>query len=92
MDHDGWQRNMTLMGNATDLSMAATSGNSTFQVINEFKFLAARSIRTSTMILSVFNTVSAFATAAGILFDCYLKAKRSGPRPNQKYVKGVPAM
>ncbi|KAK7754889.1 hypothetical protein SLS62_003203 [Diatrype stigma] len=88
MDH-GWQGNMTLMGNATDLTMAATSGNSTFQVINEFKFLAARSIRTSTIILSVFNTVSAFATAAGILFDCYLKAKRSGPRPNQKYVLKV---
>lgn len=89
MDHS-WQRNVTLMGNATNLSMAtnltmaAEGGNSTFMVINEFKFLAARSIRTSTIILSVFNIVSAFATAAGILFDCYLKAKRSDPRRVQK--------
>lgn len=73
------------MTNGTGLSMAATEGgNSTFMVINEFRFLAARSIRTSTIILSVFNTVSAFATAAGILFECYLKAKRNRARRNQK--------
>ena len=87
MDH-GLQGNMSLMGNATGLSnysLATTEGgNSTFMVINEFKFLAARSIRTSTIILSIFNTVSAFATAAGILFDCYLKAKRSDPRGDRK--------
>lgn len=84
MDHS-WQRNMSLMGNATAYSLAATEGgNSTFMVINEFKFLAARSIRTSTIILSIFNTISAFATAAGILFDCYLTAKRSDPRRIQR--------
>ncbi|RYP51369.1 hypothetical protein DL768_003297 [Monosporascus sp. mg162] len=73
------------MGNMTDLSFTATyHGNSTFMAINEFKFLAAKSIRTSTIILSAFNTISAFATAAGIMFDCYLKAKRSGPGGNRK--------
>ncbi|RYO82426.1 hypothetical protein DL766_007784 [Monosporascus sp. MC13-8B] len=55
--------------------------------INQFKFLAAKSIRTSTIILSSFNTISAFATAAGILFDCYLKAKRSDPRGNRQLRK-----
>ena len=87
MDH-GLQGNMSLMANATgyaDFSQAATSGgNSTFMVINEFKFLAARSIRTSTLILSIFNTISGFATAAGILFDCYLAAKRSESRGDRR--------
>ncbi|RYP79527.1 hypothetical protein DL770_006627 [Monosporascus sp. CRB-9-2] len=78
------------MGNMTDLSFVATyGGNSTFMAINQFKFLAAKSIRTSTIILSSFNTISAFATAAGILFDCYLKAKRSDSRRNRKCIRGT---
>ncbi|KAI1079348.1 hypothetical protein F5B20DRAFT_174565 [Whalleya microplaca] len=74
---DVWSKNLSSLGNSTGLSQAAYSGNSTFGVINEFKFLAARSIRTSTIILATFNTISAFATAAGILYDKYTTAKRS---------------
>ncbi|KAI1103559.1 hypothetical protein F4804DRAFT_227935 [Jackrogersella minutella] len=75
----GWQTNTSSLGYSNGVYQAAFSSNSTFGVINQFKFLAARSIRTSTIILAVFNTVSAFATAAGIFYDCYTSAKRSNP-------------
>ncbi|KAI0011152.1 hypothetical protein F4779DRAFT_626676 [Xylariaceae sp. FL0662B] len=81
---DDWSKNSSWSGNSTDLSQAAYSGNSTFGVINEFKFLAARSIRTSTIILASFNTISAFATAAGILYDSYTTAKRSRAGSGEK--------
>ncbi|KAI0840090.1 hypothetical protein F5Y06DRAFT_285993 [Hypoxylon sp. FL0890] len=74
---DNWHMNTSSLGYPNGFSQAASSSNSTFGVINQFKFLAARSIRTSTIILSVFNTVSAFALAAGIFYDCYATAKRS---------------
>ncbi|KAI1215045.1 uncharacterized protein F4807DRAFT_18900 [Annulohypoxylon truncatum] len=73
--NNSWQTNSSSLG----IYQAASSSNSTFGVINEFKFLAAKSIRTSTIILAVFNTVSAFATAAGIYYDCYVSATRSNP-------------
>ncbi|KAK9799277.1 hypothetical protein AB5N19_04633 [Seiridium cardinale] len=60
--------------------LQASSSNSTYQVINQLKFLAARSIRQSAIILAVFNTIAAFATAMGILYDCYQRAKRNSPR------------
>ncbi|KAL7625018.1 hypothetical protein AAE478_004232 [Parahypoxylon ruwenzoriense] len=71
---DDWQKNTTW---SNGFSQAAYNNSSTFSVINQFKFLAARSIRTSTIILAAFNTVSAFATAVGIFYDCYTTAKRS---------------
>ncbi|KAI1138847.1 hypothetical protein F5Y05DRAFT_352520 [Hypoxylon sp. FL0543] len=74
---EGWHKNTSSLGYPSGFSQAASSNNSTFGVINQFKFLAARSIRTSTIILAVFNTVSAFALAAGIFYDCYTTAKRS---------------
>lgn len=46
-------------------------------IINEFRFAAAKSIRTSTIILATFNVVAAFATAVGILFDTYCRKKRN---------------
>ncbi|KAI2621621.1 hypothetical protein GGR54DRAFT_72661 [Hypoxylon sp. NC1633] len=70
-----WQKNTTLTGYG--FSQAAFNSNSTLSVINQFKFLAARSVRTSTIILAAFNTVSAFATAAGIFYDCYTTRRRS---------------
>ncbi|KAI0897834.1 hypothetical protein F4806DRAFT_379043 [Annulohypoxylon nitens] len=76
--NSSWQTNSSL-GYSNGIYQAASSGNSTFGVINEFKFLAAKSIRTSTIILAVFNTISAFATAAGIYYDCYVSAKRANP-------------
>ncbi|KAI1761312.1 hypothetical protein GGR53DRAFT_36581 [Hypoxylon sp. FL1150] len=76
---ESWQRNTSLSDYSHGFSQAASSSNSTFGVINQFKFLAAKSIRTSTIVLVAFNTVSAFATAAGIYYDCYAAAKRSNP-------------
>ncbi|PKS05271.1 hypothetical protein jhhlp_008642 [Lomentospora prolificans] len=54
--------------------------NSTNTIINQFRFQAAKSIRTSTIILSVFNVVAAAATAVGILWDGYATAKRNDPK------------
>ena len=44
---------------------------------NNFGFQAAKSIRTSTIILSVFNVIAAVATTIGILWDSYATAKRN---------------
>ncbi|KAI1867953.1 uncharacterized protein JN550_006760 [Neoarthrinium moseri] len=74
----------TTMTNSSRGFLQAANGNSTFQVINEFKFLAARSIRQSAIILSVFNTISAFAAALGILYDCYQRAQRNRTRGQAK--------
>lgn len=79
-----WQKNTTWAGYENGLSQAAFNGTSAFGVINQFKFLAAKSIRTSTIILAAFNTISAFATAAGIFYDCYMTAKRSNLEGNKK--------
>ena len=46
------------------------------QTFTQFRFAAAKSIRTSTVILASFNTVVAFATAVGILADTYYREKR----------------
>ncbi|CAI4210247.1 unnamed protein product [Parascedosporium putredinis] len=54
--------------------------NQTNTIINQFRFQAAKSIRTSTIILSVFNVVAAAATAVGILWDGYATAKRNDPK------------
>ncbi|KAI0119456.1 hypothetical protein F4814DRAFT_447271 [Daldinia grandis] len=81
---NGWQGNMSSLGYPNGFSQAAFNSNSTFGVINQFKVMAASSIRQSTIILAAFNTVSAFATAAGIYYDCYTTAKRSNPEGRQK--------
>lgn len=44
---------------------------------NELRFAAAKSIRTSTIILASFNMVAAFATAVGILCDSYFRSRRN---------------
>ncbi|KAI0431830.1 hypothetical protein F5Y09DRAFT_176083 [Xylaria sp. FL1042] len=71
-----WSVNSTWSDNSS-FSQAAYNGSSTFGVINELKFLAAKSSRQSTIILTAFNIVSAAATAAGILYNNYLSVKRS---------------
>ncbi|KAK4173111.1 hypothetical protein QBC36DRAFT_195416 [Triangularia setosa] len=64
------------------------TGNNTFQTarnqtttqqmfFNELRFAAARSIRTSTIILASFNIIAAFATAVGILVDSYFRERRN---------------
>ncbi|KAI1308875.1 hypothetical protein F5Y03DRAFT_84344 [Xylaria venustula] len=78
-----WSRNVSWSDNSSFLQ-AAYNGSSTFGVINELKFLAAKSSRQSTIILTAFNIVSAAATAAGILYNNYLNVKRSSPRPKER--------
>ncbi|KAI1171248.1 hypothetical protein F4777DRAFT_67538 [Nemania sp. FL0916] len=82
---NGWSNNSSWTGNSGGFSQAAFNGSSTFGVINELKFAAAKSSRQSTIILSAFNIVSAAATAAGILYNNYLSAKRS-PRKRKERV------
>ncbi|KAI8964000.1 hypothetical protein F5Y11DRAFT_355911 [Daldinia sp. FL1419] len=81
---DGWQQNISSLGYPNGFSQAAFNSSSAFGVINQFKVMAASSIRQSTIILAAFNTVSAFATAAGIYYDCYTTAKRSNPEGKQR--------
>lgn len=57
----------------TDLNMNGTEN----MILNEYKIEAAKSIRMSTIILNTFNTIAAFATAMGILFDSYCRIKRN---------------
>ncbi|KAL2167710.1 hypothetical protein VTG60DRAFT_886 [Thermothelomyces hinnuleus] len=46
--------------------------------LNDLRFSAAKSIRTSTIILASFNIIAAFATALGILCDSYFRKRRNG--------------
>ncbi|KAK4103937.1 hypothetical protein N658DRAFT_513963 [Parathielavia hyrcaniae] len=46
-------------------------------LINELKFSAVKSIRTSAIILASFNIIAAFATALGILCDSYFRRRRN---------------
>ena len=72
------------------LTQAATgsNGNMTNQMIfNQFKFAAAKSVRTSTIILASFNAVAAFATALGILYDAYSREKRNNRSYRFTYVQ-----
>ncbi|KAM7204340.1 hypothetical protein V8F33_001642 [Rhypophila sp. PSN 637] len=69
--------NNTRGGGGNGLFQSATNSTTQQMIINEFRFAAAKSIRTSTIILASFNTVTAFATAVGILFDTYCRKKRN---------------
>ncbi|OAQ77524.1 hypothetical protein VFPBJ_07996 [Purpureocillium lilacinum] len=56
------------------------SGNTTSSVINELRFAASKSVRTSFIILASFNALVGAALAFGIFWDCYSAAKRADPR------------
>ena len=75
---------MNRTGNGFRNGFFQAATNATFPAsnfVNQFRFAAARSIRTSTIILAVFNTIAAFATAVGILLDAYYRERRN----NKKY-------
>lgn len=63
---------------------SATNANQTFPR-NGFTLSAAKSIRTSTIILAVFNIIAAFATAVGIIFDSYYRKKRNDRKFRFRY-------
>ncbi|KJR81209.1 uncharacterized protein SPSK_01035 [Sporothrix schenckii 1099-18] len=58
----------------------ANATHQQIQFISELRFAAAKSIRTSTIILAAFNAVAAFATACGILYDAYSSRRRNKRR------------
>ncbi|KAI6377889.1 hypothetical protein MCOR25_002405 [Pyricularia grisea] len=63
--------------NSTDYNNSTRSRTSTQMLIQELRFASAKSIRTSTITLAVFNTVAAFATVLGILWESYSREKRT---------------
>ncbi|TVY51577.1 hypothetical protein LCER1_G007015 [Lachnellula cervina] len=67
-----------------NFTMAQTSGsarsNATGILIEKLVFAESKSVRTSTIILAVFNILAAFATACSILYDCYFAYKRCNPK------------
>lgn len=65
--------------------LGANATQQQLQFISELRFAAAKSIRTSTIILAAFNAVAAFATACGILYDAYSTRKRN----NKRYATAV---
>lgn len=82
---DLWARQLEI-----DASSASSSGfrfqaNSTSAFNNELEFAAQKSVRTSVVILASFNAIAAFATAAGIFWDCYTTTKRGEPTFNLRY-------
>lgn len=54
--------------------------NATSQLIKKLVFAESKSIRTSTIILAVFNVLAALAIAASILYDSYVGGKRCNPK------------
>jgi hypothetical protein len=65
-----------------------TGGNdaATVRLINSLVFAESKSVRTSTIILAVFNVLASAATAASILYDCYWASKRCNPKFRASYV------
>ncbi|KAH8840677.1 hypothetical protein MCOR27_005609 [Pyricularia oryzae] len=64
--------------NRTSLfSNATKSRQNTQMLIQELRFASAKSIRTSTITLAAFNTIAAFATVLGILWESYSRERRT---------------
>lgn len=81
-----WTRDVALDSGSGNLQGFHFQANTTSNFINELKFAAAKSIRSSVVILSSFNAVVAFATAAGILWEAYTLAKRRDPKWRFRYI------
>jgi len=71
------RNNFNGSGNGLFQANTNQSFNQFNQQSNRFAFAAAKSIRTSTIILAIFNIIAAFATAVGIIFDSYYRKKRN---------------
>ncbi|RDL35408.1 uncharacterized protein BP5553_07339 [Venustampulla echinocandica] len=73
--------NHTGVFNATKAAQfAAQRKNSTGELIQRLVFAESKSIRTSTIILGVFNVLAALATATSIIYDCWAASKRCNPK------------
>jgi hypothetical protein len=62
----------------------------TLRLINSLVFAESKSVRTSTIILAVFNILASGATAASILYDCYWASKRCNPKFKASWVVVIP--
>lgn len=86
------QNNFNRSGNGF-FQMANNRTTTTRQMfLNELRFSAAKSIRTSTMILACFNIVAAFATALGIICDSYFRERRNNKNYKFKYAATLRTM
>lgn len=75
--------NRTRNGTGNGLFQSATNQTTSQQMFfNDLRFAAAKSIRTSTIILASFNIIAAFATAVGILCESYFREKRNNRQFN----------
>jgi hypothetical protein len=54
--------------------------NATSLLIKKLVFAESKSVRTSTIILAVFNVLAAVAIASSILYDSYMAGKRCNPK------------
>jgi hypothetical protein len=80
--------NKNSSGNDGDYDGGNNGGNNaaTQHLINSLMFAKNKSIRTSTIILAVFNILASAATAASIIYDCYYASKRCNPKSKASYV------
>lgn len=83
----------TLDRNATKFNFTMAQMNATFNnpsqtslLIKKLVFAESKSVRTSTIILAVFNTLAALATASSIVYDCWAASKRCNPKFKSTYV------
>ena len=67
-------------------SIVGKNNTAALRLIDNLRFAESKSIRTSTVILAVFNVVASTTTAASILYDCYWASKRCNPKFKASYV------
>ena len=62
-------------------------GNTSSAFINELKFAAAKSIRTSFIVLATFNILAAVGVICGVLYDSVVAARKDDPRFKFRFVR-----
>lgn len=75
VNKDWMSRTSNFNRTGTDFNRTSFAGQQTY--LNELRFSAAKSIRTSNIILASFNIIAAFATALGILCESYFRKRRN---------------
>ncbi|KAF7552573.1 hypothetical protein G7046_g7372 [Stylonectria norvegica] len=74
---DGWSRDIQAGSSSTSSQGFDFDINSTAAAINDLEFAAAKSARTSLIVLASLNVAAAFVTAVGILWESRQAAKKS---------------
>lgn len=81
-DYPGYPVWARAVGDSASISTTGSfEFNSSYNVafFNKFAFAAARSVRSSTMILAAFNIMAAFTTVVAILLDSWVRTRRRNP-------------